>query len=635
MATIFSLFNKVNIGGTPVITSGDRLIVNGSGLAYYNEITGFAEDIDLTSVVRTTGNQDISGQKNFNNALQIFDDPFVIIRNNDGSVFLSTEESRIKDFNGLDSVLLTNRHLSSSGGGVQLSWGDDGTNLYGVWNHTGVATSGSHIVNYSVVTGYSYPRGSNPSGYVTGSVVRPSDTGAFYPTTNPSGYIFSIPSDVVRTTGAQTVSGVKTFANDIRISGNIIDTGSVNSVDTNARKLKNSAGDDSIDWQNRYAYDDAGTLTLDWGDGGGYDGAGQPSFSWTSRTLSAYGAGLSLNWDSNYLANGGTVVLDWASLQLKDGSTATLDWNVKSLYGVWQHTGVASSSNHIVNYGVLTGYALPNSVVPIAKGGTASSGVAEAQTSLSVPGYSDEQTLTSNQMFQLAKNLGLHDPKIVTFREDFQGGATSSSTIGENGLVTYNQSGTMSIGVSQGTSNDFGRCQLRTASSTPTSGHGGALSVDYGNDNGNPFVAIDNPKWEIIYRAALEQTGSINCRIGLINSPNFSHTGTPNRGLYFRYNTNLGDTTWKRVSCVGGVETATDTNVTGSTDTLKMKIRMETASTALFSIYNSTGAVLSAETGISTAIAGSVAPRVSLYTHTGAQRGVFVDFIGYIATTNR
>ena len=35
----------------------------------------------------------------------------------------------------------------------------------------------------------------------------------FYPSNNPSGYITSIPSDVVRTSGAQTISGVKTFYN--------------------------------------------------------------------------------------------------------------------------------------------------------------------------------------------------------------------------------------------------------------------------------------------------------------------------------------------------------------------------------------------------------------------------------------
>jgi hypothetical protein len=60
---------------------------------------------------------------------------------------------------------------------------------------------------------------------VTGDVVRPSQTGAFYASSNPSGYITGI-SNIVYTTGNQTISGVKTFATGVSIAGDL-------TVDTN------------------------------------------------------------------------------------------------------------------------------------------------------------------------------------------------------------------------------------------------------------------------------------------------------------------------------------------------------------------------------------------------------------------
>ena len=85
-------------------------------------------------------------------------------------------------------------------------------------------------------TGSYYPLNSNPSGYLTSSSLNlyalqsalnatgtglqgqlnilNGQSGSWYPKTNPSGYLSSIPSDVVRTSGNQTISGNKTFANE-------------------------------------------------------------------------------------------------------------------------------------------------------------------------------------------------------------------------------------------------------------------------------------------------------------------------------------------------------------------------------------------------------------------------------------
>jgi hypothetical protein len=105
--------------------------------------------------------------------------------------------------------------------------------------------TGTFITQYQ--TGQFYAS-SNPSGfitgvdlsgYVTGAVVRPSETGifitqsqtgAFYPTSNPSGFITGI-NNIVYTTGNQDISGLKDFQTrptvldiPVLVSGDAVDT---------------------------------------------------------------------------------------------------------------------------------------------------------------------------------------------------------------------------------------------------------------------------------------------------------------------------------------------------------------------------------------------------------------------------
>lgn len=74
-------------------------------------------------------------------------------------------------------------------------------------NSTGVLLSGS-----SYITGIS-------GGLQTQITTLNNQTGNFYPRTNPSGYITGI-SNLVFTTGNQTISGLKTFANNLTVNGN-------------------------------------------------------------------------------------------------------------------------------------------------------------------------------------------------------------------------------------------------------------------------------------------------------------------------------------------------------------------------------------------------------------------------------
>lgn len=56
------------------------------------------------------------------------------------------------------------------------------------------------------------------SNLVTGQVIRPSDTGLFYASSNPSGFITGI-SDIVYTTGDQNIAGLKNFYTRPQVNG--------------------------------------------------------------------------------------------------------------------------------------------------------------------------------------------------------------------------------------------------------------------------------------------------------------------------------------------------------------------------------------------------------------------------------
>jgi hypothetical protein len=90
------------------------------------------------------------------------------------------------------------------------------------------SATGSYILDSEAGQFYSSsnPSGYTATGYVTGVsgnlqtqiTTLNNQTGSFYPNTNPSGYISGI-SNLVFTTGNQTISGAKTFANNLTVNG--------------------------------------------------------------------------------------------------------------------------------------------------------------------------------------------------------------------------------------------------------------------------------------------------------------------------------------------------------------------------------------------------------------------------------
>jgi hypothetical protein len=177
-----------------------RPTVNGSGIL----LVGESGSVVLpNTIVYTTGNQDISGVKNFYSRLTV----------NGIGVLLSGEITP----GGLPTTIVyTTGNQTISG----IKTFDVAPILSGNPFITGVNLS-SYVTTGQ--TGVFYPR-DNPSGFITdvnlSSYVTTGQTGVFYPRDNPSGFISSADfSRVVYTTGDQTISGVKTFASRPTVNG--------------------------------------------------------------------------------------------------------------------------------------------------------------------------------------------------------------------------------------------------------------------------------------------------------------------------------------------------------------------------------------------------------------------------------
>jgi hypothetical protein len=173
------------VNGFPVMLSGDTVSIDVSDLYPANNPSGFITGI--SNLVYTTGNQTISGVKNF------------------------TERPTL---NGTGFLL-----IGEAGGGGGGAGGD----YYPNNNPSGFLTTGS-LTGYLQLsqTGAFYPA-SNPSGFITGidlsSYITNAQTGQFYPTSNPSGFltVATVSGSYVASTPAN-ISGASQIKNMIRIT---------------------------------------------------------------------------------------------------------------------------------------------------------------------------------------------------------------------------------------------------------------------------------------------------------------------------------------------------------------------------------------------------------------------------------
>lgn len=220
------------------------------GVVRPNETGAFLTSLP-DDIVRTTGNQAITGDKHFYDAFGYLaiDIGSRYIMNSDGVAYINVDLGQLQtqyqsnsgaslswlygqcyDVSGQNSISWMTRQLEGTGGAgdIKVDWASN--ILSGVWSYNGAASAPYHLVNYNSLTGYGYPKSSNPSGYITGNVVRPTETGefltssltgsltgAFYPLNNNlSGYVTG---SVVRPseTGSFMTSGAPSGAGAVSI----------------------------------------------------------------------------------------------------------------------------------------------------------------------------------------------------------------------------------------------------------------------------------------------------------------------------------------------------------------------------------------------------------------------------------
>ena len=253
--------NTILLKNIPLSYLDGRLILNGTGLSFVNE--GSAP----SNVVFTTGDQTISGRKIF-------------------AGYLDAGNRYLISSNGYNVLDWEDRVLSEQGS-TKLDW--VANEVYGVWTHTGVATSSGHIVNYGKLTDYAYPK-SNPSGYFnrSGTSILYATYGGSYPSVDLDQGIL--------------------YTNYYNTSGQ--------SVDYNGMNL--------------------------------YNGKTGPE-----RKLRA-------NWDAAELYdNNESQSIIWMDRQLTTStgfSDVALDWENKIISGDWQTDTKPTSSGHIINKGYLDSY---------------------------------------------------------------------------------------------------------------------------------------------------------------------------------------------------------------------------------------------------------------------------------------
>jgi hypothetical protein len=219
-------------------TTGSYILNSETGQFYSNSNpSGFITGIN--NIVFTTGNQVISGAKTFTGSFNVSTHDPIIIRSTGythgveiggGYYNKIADGGFINDF-GVDGIEnhFGDRATSSNSFGGNASQNDFGAyatlnNYYGgsvigqfdfdtlpTVNSTGVLLSGEATTE-SYVTGIS----GNLQSQIT---TLNNQTGSFYPRTNPSGYITGI-NNLVFTTGNQTISGIKTFSNNLVVGGN-------------------------------------------------------------------------------------------------------------------------------------------------------------------------------------------------------------------------------------------------------------------------------------------------------------------------------------------------------------------------------------------------------------------------------
>jgi hypothetical protein len=234
----------------------------------------------------------------------------------------------------------------------------------------GVTINGSKII-VANQTGAFYPNIGNPSGFIlpsqTGRFVTTGQTGAFSSVASLqslSGYIFNFNPWLVYTTGAQTISGAKTFVSpfNVHLSGGhlqldnsnfaLLDQNNVSSVNINTRNSIDANGVPSIDWTNRYLRDYTSLASLDWNNRLLLDNNLISSINWDNRLLLDNFGNISIDWKNKILSGNWLIQSATILSGVNGGGTGSFGF-ITGLFNISGASGISvynTGNTIVINY---------------------------------------------------------------------------------------------------------------------------------------------------------------------------------------------------------------------------------------------------------------------------------------------
>ncbi len=262
-----SAFRHILLNGSLLSVTGGALYLNGS------QITGGGGGSvsgDFSTVVFITGDQSLTGVKSFNSPIRVN-----FIQSLVGNSYIDVGAGALYDVDEIQSIDWQNRNLAGN-------WATD-TN----------PSSANHLITLSYFNAH--------------------NSGAASIT------------NVVHQTGAENISGVKTFFSPITAysigSGNrainfpqstIFDASNISSVNWGGRTLVDVGNRDSLIWDSRQLLHSGGLISANWQNRTLYDTGEIESVLWAARTLSG-------NWSTDTIPTISSHIVNKNYLDSKTG----------------------------------------------------------------------------------------------------------------------------------------------------------------------------------------------------------------------------------------------------------------------------------------------------------------------------
>jgi len=315
-----------SLSGFALAVSGalqTQLAINAAGVASLNGLSGALNIVGTGMMTVSTGAGKIyvSGDNSISGALT---QTGQILYGNIVAVSGSVASSGTSLYNMLigSSGLANSSLMTLSGNAAQT----------GAQLQTAVANTGAAL--YTLITGAS---GQSLTNYATKVQLTQSGVDLAAQVSSLSGYTNQF---LVHRTGAETISGAKTFVNNNQ-EAFIVRSGASNLliVSGNATKMLLPNG----------------TLILDSNQQVLFDSAANTSVDWSTKYLGDTNSVQSLDWQNRTLVDSvGTTVANWSNRTLSGPVGVVANWGTSTLTGEWQTNAAGTASGTIVNFSRLT-----------------------------------------------------------------------------------------------------------------------------------------------------------------------------------------------------------------------------------------------------------------------------------------